>query len=40
VSRIVAVFLGHPALPAFDLHKWMYLPFEAGCVIVRDAAAR
>ncbi len=24
---------------AFDLHKWMYLPFEAGCVLVRDAAA-
>ncbi len=21
----------------FDLHKWMYLPFEAGCVLVRDA---
>ena len=25
---------------AFDLHKWMYLPFEAGCVLVRDAAAQ
>jgi aromatic-L-amino-acid decarboxylase len=25
---------------AFDLHKWMYLPFEAGCVFVRDAAAQ
>jgi len=24
---------------AFDLHKWMYLPFEAGCILVRDAAA-
>ena len=22
---------------AFDLHKWMYLPYEAGCVLVRDA---
>jgi glutamate/tyrosine decarboxylase-like PLP-dependent enzyme len=22
---------------AFDLHKWMYLPFEAGCTLVRDA---
>lgn len=20
---------------AFDLHKWMYMPFEAGCVLVR-----
>ena len=24
---------------AFDLHKWMYVPFEAGCVLVRDAPA-
>ncbi len=24
---------------AFDLHKWFYLPFEAGCVIVRDREA-
>lgn len=24
---------------AFDLHKWMYLPFEVGCVLVRDAVA-
>ncbi|HEY0405083.1 MAG TPA: pyridoxal-dependent decarboxylase [Pyrinomonadaceae bacterium] len=23
---------------AFDLHKWMYMPFEAGCVLVRHAA--
>lgn len=23
---------------AFDLHKWMYLPFEVGCVLVRDGA--
>jgi aromatic-L-amino-acid decarboxylase len=22
---------------AFDLHKWMYLPFETGCLLVRDA---
>jgi glutamate/tyrosine decarboxylase-like PLP-dependent enzyme len=22
---------------AFDLHKWMYLPFEIGCVLVRNA---
>jgi len=21
----------------FDLHKWMYLPFDAACVLVRDA---
>lgn len=24
---------------AFDLHKWGYLPFEAGCLLVRDAEA-
>jgi glutamate/tyrosine decarboxylase-like PLP-dependent enzyme len=24
---------------ALDLHKWLHLPFEAGCVIVRDRKA-
>jgi glutamate/tyrosine decarboxylase-like PLP-dependent enzyme len=24
---------------ALDLHKWMHIPFEAGCVLVRDPAA-
>jgi glutamate/tyrosine decarboxylase-like PLP-dependent enzyme len=24
---------------AFDLHKWMYVPYDVGCVLVRDAAA-
>jgi aromatic-L-amino-acid/L-tryptophan decarboxylase len=24
---------------AFDLHKWMYLPYPVGCVLVRDAEA-
>jgi aromatic-L-amino-acid/L-tryptophan decarboxylase len=24
---------------AFDLHKWMYLPFEIGCLLVRDPQA-
>jgi glutamate/tyrosine decarboxylase-like PLP-dependent enzyme len=24
---------------AFDLHKWMYLPYEVGCTLVRDPAA-
>ncbi|SPE23350.1 Aromatic-L-amino-acid decarboxylase [Burkholderiales bacterium] len=24
---------------ALDLHKWMHMPFEAGCVLVRDEAA-
>ncbi len=22
---------------AFDLHKWMYLPYDVGCVFIRDA---
>ncbi|HEY9167509.1 MAG TPA: pyridoxal-dependent decarboxylase [Candidatus Kryptonia bacterium] len=24
---------------AFDLHKWMYMPYEVGCVLVKDAKA-
>lgn len=24
---------------AFDLHKWMYMPYDVGCVLVRDAGA-
>jgi aromatic-L-amino-acid decarboxylase len=24
---------------AFDLHKWMYLPFDIGCVLIRDPEA-
>lgn len=24
---------------AFDLHKWLYLPYEVGCTLVRDQAA-
>ncbi|MBK9257625.1 MAG: amino acid decarboxylase [Saprospiraceae bacterium] len=24
---------------AFDLHKWMYMPYEAGCVLIKDADA-
>jgi len=24
---------------AFDLHKWMYLPFEVACILVRDKKA-
>ncbi len=23
---------------AFDFHKWLYVPYEAGCVLVRDGA--
>lgn len=25
---------------AFDLHKWMYLPFDIGCILVHDPAAQ
>jgi aromatic-L-amino-acid/L-tryptophan decarboxylase len=24
---------------AFDLHKWMYMPFEVGCILVREEEA-
>ena len=24
---------------AFDFHKWMHVPYEAGCVLIRDRAA-
>ena len=24
---------------AFDLHKWMYMPFEVGCVLIRNSDA-
>lgn len=24
---------------AFDFHKWMHVPYEAGCVLIRDAEA-
>ena len=24
---------------AFDLHKWLYMPYEAGCTLVRDQTA-
>src|SRR5262249_49124694 len=24
---------------AFDLHKWMYMPYDIGCILVRDSAA-
>ncbi len=30
--------LGRADSLAFDLHKWMYVPIEAGCVFVRDAS--
>jgi glutamate/tyrosine decarboxylase-like PLP-dependent enzyme len=29
----------HADSVAFDLHKWMYLPYEVGCTLVRDQTA-
>jgi len=29
----------HADSVAFDLHKWMYLPYEVGCTLVRDQVA-
>ncbi len=29
----------HADSVAFDLHKWMYMPFEVGCVLIKDAGA-
>ena len=29
----------HASSIAFDLHKWLYVPIEAGCVLVRDGDA-
>jgi glutamate/tyrosine decarboxylase-like PLP-dependent enzyme len=37
--RSLVAALGRADSVAFDLHKWMYVPFEAGCVLVRDASA-
>jgi aromatic-L-amino-acid decarboxylase len=31
--------LEHADSLAFDLHKWVYLPFEVGCTLVRDGEA-
>jgi len=28
-----------PIPVAFDLHKWMYMPYEVGCTLVRDQKA-
>ena len=29
----------HADSVAFDLHKWMYMPYEVGCTLVRDQTA-
>ena len=25
---------------AFDLHKWMYMPYEIGCILIKEARAQ
>ena len=37
--RPIVAGLEHADSVAFDLHKWMYLPYEVGCTLVRDQAA-
>jgi glutamate/tyrosine decarboxylase-like PLP-dependent enzyme len=37
--RPLVVGLNRADSVAFDLHKWGYLPFEIGCVLVRDPVA-
>jgi aromatic-L-amino-acid/L-tryptophan decarboxylase len=37
--RPIADGIEQAASLAFDLHKWMYLPFEVGCILIRDPQA-
>ena len=37
--RHLTAGLGRAHSLGFDLHKWMYLPFAIGCVLVRDGDA-
>lgn len=38
-ARHLVAGLGQADSLAFDLHKWMYMPYEIGCVLVKDAEA-
>ena len=49
IGAVVALAPGHRHLVAgieqadsvaLDLHKWLHIPFEAGCALVRDRAAQ
>ena len=37
VGRTDLEAVGDADSVAFDLHKWMYIPYEVGCVLIRDA---
>ena len=37
--RLLLRGIEHADSVAFDLHKWMYLPYEVGCTLVRDPDA-
>ena len=37
--RPLVAGLEHADSLAFDLHKWMYMPYEVGCTLVRDQRA-
>lgn len=37
--RLLVAGLEQADSVAFDLHKWMYMPFETGCLLVRNRAA-
>ena len=37
-TRSLVSGLGRADSLAFDFHKWMYVPYEAGCVMIRDVS--
>jgi len=37
--RPLVAGLEHADSVAFDLHKWLYMPYEVGCTLVRDQTA-
>lgn len=37
--RALLAPLSHADSVSFDFHKWLHVPYDAGCVLIRDAAA-